>query len=108
MTGSSGERLSADPDTISAAADWVRTTAQDFHDDVESLMRDVRSLMEKWRGSAADTHQTAWDEWAAAARELVSGLTDDASALQGAAKTFQTTDTGSAAPFNSVTNGSIL
>ncbi|MEV6771222.1 WXG100 family type VII secretion target [Nocardia sp. NPDC051030] len=105
MTGSSGERLSADIDDMLSVADWVRTTAQDFHNDVEKLIGDVQSLMDKWRGSAADTHQTAWDEWAVAARNLVGALADDAAALRSGAITFRSTDSGSAGRLDAAAEG---
>ncbi|MFE3988273.1 WXG100 family type VII secretion target [Nocardia tengchongensis] len=105
MTGSAGGHLNVDVDDISAAADWVRGAAQDLHDSVESLMKEVGTLMEKWRGSAADTHQTAWNDWADAARNLSSALTDDADALRAAARTFQSVDSTSAARLHSATGG---
>lgn len=87
---------------MSTTADWMKTTAQDFSDDVEKLMGEVQSLMQKWRGSAADSHQTAWSDWADAARNLVGALTDDAAALRAAASTFRATDDGSAAALTAV------
>ncbi|MRH92835.1 WXG100 family type VII secretion target [Nocardia sp. SYP-A9097] len=102
MAGSGGDQLNVEIDDLSATADWMKTTAQDFSDDVEKLMRDVQSLMQKWRGSAADTHQTAWNEWADAARDLVGALADDADALLAGARTFDTTDTNSATQLNAV------
>lgn len=105
MAGSSGNHLEVNVDDVSAAADWIQTSAQDFRDTVEKLMTDVGSLMEKWQGSAADTHQTAWDDWASAARNLSGALADDADALRAAAKTFDSVDSGSATQINSTVEG---
>lgn len=105
MTGNAGDPLNADIEDISSAANWVQNAAQDFHDSVERLMGDVGQLMEKWKGSAADTHQTAWNDWADAARNLVGALADDATALRAAAKSFHTVDAGSASELTSAAGG---
>jgi WXG100 family type VII secretion target len=92
MAGGSEGGVSADLGAIMSTAAWMDGVAEDFDDDVQVLYRQVEALLERWRGSAADSHADAWADWHTTAATLVGALRDDAVALRAAAGGYHRTD----------------
>jgi WXG100 family type VII secretion target len=83
--GSEGSGVSADLGAIVSTAAWMDGVAEDFDNNVQALYRQVQALLERWRGSAADSHAEAWSDWRHSAVTLAGALEDDATALRAAA-----------------------
>ncbi len=89
--------VQVNPAQLDASAGWLESSASEFEDEVTRLMREVRGLVGvDWRGTAADSHGTAWDEWEEGAHRIVAALRQDAGALRSTASSIQTTDRNSA------------
>lgn len=96
MDGEGIGSVQADTDAILGTAGWVDGVAEDVNNDLQSLMRQVHNLLDRWRGTAADTHSDAWAEWFNSANNLVGALADDANALRSAAAGYVGTDSHTA------------
>ncbi len=91
------DHMGMDPAEVHATAGWLESSAQEFTDELDKLMREVRTFVGgDWQGSAADTHHDAWVEWEQGARHVVAGLHHAAAALHRAADTVVGSDRGNA------------
>ncbi len=91
------DRVEMDPAEVHAAAGWLESSAREFTDEVDKLMREVYTFIGgDWQGSAAGSHHAAWTEWGQGARQVITGLEHDAAALHRAADVVVRTDRGNA------------
>ncbi|MGY1984119.1 WXG100 family type VII secretion target [Nocardia gipuzkoensis] len=59
----------------------METSAREFADELNRLMKQVRSFVGgDWQGLAAGSHHDAWAEWEDGARQVIAGLEHDAAA----------------------------
>jgi WXG100 family type VII secretion target len=92
------DQVGVDPAAVHATAGWLESSAHEFADDVDKLMREVRAFIGgDWQGSAADSHHDAWTDWEDGARRVIAALGQDAAALHQAAGGFVNTDGNNAA-----------
>jgi WXG100 family type VII secretion target len=100
----SGE-LRAEIGVILWTAGWVDGIAADLNDEIHALRRDVDRLMDRWTGSAADTHSDAWTDWFNNAGNIVAALRDDATALRAVTDGYLRTDGRSATNIAALLDG---
>jgi WXG100 family type VII secretion target len=104
--GDVGNSVGVNPEQVHATADWLDKSAQDFRDELDSLMKEVRTFVGgEWQGAASGSHGDAWDEWEEGARQIIAGLEHDATALHQAAGLMHDTDQGSAGSIGSTFPG---
>lgn len=91
------------PEELEQHAALADSVADLLIDRQQKLARQMTELLESgWKGTGADACQSAWNEWNQGFRLMVSGLVDEAAALRLAAKSYRTTDGGSAGHFTEV------
>ncbi|PXX55601.1 WXG100 family type VII secretion target [Nocardia tenerifensis] len=92
-----GDPLEVHQSKLRATATWLEQSAHEFADDVDSHMRKVHEFVGgEWRGDAAKSHQSPWDDWEEGARRIIGSFITDAGLLRDAAATYVRTDGGSA------------
>ncbi|WP_153416115.1 WXG100 family type VII secretion target [Nocardia macrotermitis] len=81
------------PDDMHSAADTMNSISEDFESELARLRKVVRSIIgSSWQGTAAQSHDSAWDEFFEGAGDIVAGLSNDAVALHRAAAEYQARD----------------
>ncbi|MFI5781459.1 WXG100 family type VII secretion target [Nocardia sp. NPDC051570] len=91
------DRAEMDPAEVHDTAGWLETSAREFTDELDKLMREVHAFIGgDWQGGAAGTHHEAWTEWEQGARQVIAGLEHDAAALHHIANAAVSTDRGNA------------
>ncbi|WP_216893997.1 WXG100 family type VII secretion target [Nocardia alni] len=82
-----------EPDEMHSAADTMSRISEDFDNDLARLRKTVRSVVgSSWLGRAAESHDSAWDEFFDSTSDVVAGLAKDATALHRAAAEYAARD----------------
>ncbi|MFI5779605.1 WXG100 family type VII secretion target [Nocardia sp. NPDC051570] len=91
------DRVEMDPAEVHATAGWLESSAREFTDELDRLIREVHTFIGgDWQGNAAGSHHDAWTEWEQGARQVIAGLEHDAAALHRVADAAVGTDRGNA------------
>ncbi|MBB5868609.1 WXG100 family type VII secretion target [Allocatelliglobosispora scoriae] len=70
-------------------SDAVNRGAATVDETVQQLTGQVRDLSGRWRGSAAESFQSLWDEWQRSATQLHEAMTGIGDFLRQAADTYE-------------------
>ncbi|WP_078287639.1 WXG100 family type VII secretion target [Mycobacterium sp. D16R24] len=96
MTSTGNAPLQVVIDEVSALSKFAADLADQMRAGSSSLDREVQSLFGVWKGSAADSYRSGWDEMQDGATKVWNTLTDIASTLDSNAGAFHAQETSTA------------
>ncbi|MFD6198270.1 WXG100 family type VII secretion target [Mycobacteriaceae bacterium NPDC060252] len=105
MTSAGNTPLQVVIDEVSALSKFAASLADQMRAGSSSLDREVQSLFGVWKGSAADSYRSGWDEMQDGATKVWNTLTDIASTLDSNAGAFHAQETSTASSITATQAG---
>ncbi|MCP2289128.1 WXG100 family type VII secretion target [Nocardia amikacinitolerans] len=102
MTTGDGSAFSVVTDDVKALGRYAYKLAEELRSGALSLDREVTALLSTWKGSAADSYDTAWDEMHQGALTVWEELFELAAKLGITADTYRERDTSNASAIGSL------
>jgi len=87
------------PDHVASAGQYVKQAAETLVNGVRSADTDVQGLMSTWKGVAANTYVTGWEETRDGALHVLEALNTMAELLGVVATEYRATDTRNASDY---------
>ncbi|MBA0044994.1 WXG100 family type VII secretion target [Mycobacterium sp. NPDC050853] len=105
MTSAGDAPLQVVIDEVSALSKFAAGLADQMRSGSTSLDREVQALFGVWKGTAADSYRSGWDEMQDGATKVWDALADIASTLDSNAAAFQAQEVSTASSIDSTQRG---